>query len=166
MCIRDSPRTGTGTLLLLHSHEVIATIEFDRIPINKNTNRSISTSDASKLSFNVYFRNKHGDASRWRAKHLGMTYRNFDIRFTETFVTMSNTITSCNVSHLITVYLRGAISADWDLRSVEVTRRIQRAWACFERYNGHILPSECAFMSEGADAESRGNRDTSIRCVT
>ena len=32
------------------------------------------------------------------------------------------------------VYLGGAISADWDLRSVEVTRRIQRAWACFGRY--------------------------------
>ena len=29
------------------------------------------------------------------------------------------------------MYLGGAISADWDLRSVEVTRRIQRAWACF-----------------------------------
>ena len=32
------------------------------------------------------------------------------------------------------VYLGGAISADWDLRSVEVTRRIQMAWACFGRY--------------------------------
>ena len=29
------------------------------------------------------------------------------------------------------VYLGGAVSADWDLRSVDVTRRIQRAWACF-----------------------------------
>ena len=30
-------------------------------------------------------------------------------------------------------YLGGAISADWNLRSDEVTRRIQRAWACFGR---------------------------------
>ena len=29
------------------------------------------------------------------------------------------------------VYLGGCISADWDLQSVEVTLRIQRAWACF-----------------------------------
>ena len=36
------------------------------------------------------------------------------------------------------VYLGGAISADWDLRSVEVTRRIQRAWACFGRYKMEI----------------------------
>ena len=36
------------------------------------------------------------------------------------------------------VYLGGAISADWDLRSVEVTRRIQRAWACFVRYKMEI----------------------------
>ena len=35
-------------------------------------------------------------------------------------------------------YLGGAISADWDLRSVEVTRRIQRAWACFVRYKMEI----------------------------
>ena len=32
------------------------------------------------------------------------------------------------------VYLGRAISVDWDLKSVEVTRRIQRAWACFGRY--------------------------------
>ena len=32
------------------------------------------------------------------------------------------------------VYLGGAISADWDLRIIEVMRRIQRAWACFGRY--------------------------------
>ena len=36
------------------------------------------------------------------------------------------------------VYLGGAISADWDLRSFEVTRRIQRAWACFGRYEMEI----------------------------
>ena len=36
------------------------------------------------------------------------------------------------------LYLGGAISADWDLRSVEVTRRIQRAWACFGRENTEI----------------------------
>ena len=29
------------------------------------------------------------------------------------------------------VYLGGAVSADWDLKSVEVTLRIQRAWACY-----------------------------------
>ena len=32
------------------------------------------------------------------------------------------------------VYLGGAISADWTRRSVEVARRLQRAWACFGRY--------------------------------
>ena len=53
------------------------------------------------------------------------------------------------------VYLGGAISADWDLRSVEVTRRIQRAWACFGRYKTEIY--------EGADAESRGNGDAIVR---
>ena len=36
------------------------------------------------------------------------------------------------------VYLGGAISADWDLGSVEVTRRIKRAWACFGRYKMEI----------------------------
>ena len=32
------------------------------------------------------------------------------------------------------VYLGGAISTDWDLASVELTRRIQRAWAWFGGY--------------------------------
>ena len=36
------------------------------------------------------------------------------------------------------VYLGGGISADWDLRRVEVTCRIQRAWACFGRYKMEI----------------------------
>ena len=36
------------------------------------------------------------------------------------------------------VYLGGAISADRDLRSVEVTRRIKRVWACFGRYKMEI----------------------------
>ena len=36
------------------------------------------------------------------------------------------------------VYLGGAISADWDLRRVEVTRRIQKAWACFGQYKMEI----------------------------
>ena len=36
------------------------------------------------------------------------------------------------------VYFGGAISADWDLKSVEVTRRIQGAWACFGRYKVEI----------------------------
>ena len=30
--------------------------------------------------------------------------------------------------------LDGAISADWDIRSVEVASRIQRTWACFGLY--------------------------------
>ena len=43
------------------------------------------------------------------------------------------------------VYLGGAISADWDLRSIEVKRRIQRAWASFGRYKMEIYdrPSVC-----------------------
>ena len=36
------------------------------------------------------------------------------------------------------VYLGGAISADWDLRSVEARRRIQGVWACFGRYKMEI----------------------------
>ena len=36
------------------------------------------------------------------------------------------------------VYLGGAISAGWDLRSVEIARRIQRAWACSGRYKMEI----------------------------
>ena len=32
------------------------------------------------------------------------------------------------------VCLGGAINADWDLRSVQLTRRIQRGWACFGWY--------------------------------
>ena len=36
------------------------------------------------------------------------------------------------------VYLGGAISADWDLRSVVAKRRIQRAWACFGRHKMEI----------------------------
>ena len=35
------------------------------------------------------------------------------------------------------VYLDGAITADRDL-SIEITRRIQRAWACFQRYKMEI----------------------------
>ena len=37
--------------------------------------------------------------------------------------------------------LGGATSADWDLRSVEITRRIQRAWACFGRHKIEICDS-------------------------
>ena len=36
------------------------------------------------------------------------------------------------------VQLGGAINVDWDLRSVEVARRIQRAWVCFGRYKMEI----------------------------
>ena len=35
------------------------------------------------------------------------------------------------------VYLGGAINADRDL-SIEITRRLQRAWACFQRYKMEI----------------------------
>ena len=35
------------------------------------------------------------------------------------------------------VYLGGAITADRDL-SIEITRRLQRAWACFQRYDMEI----------------------------
>ena len=36
------------------------------------------------------------------------------------------------------VYLGGAVSADWDPRRIEVTRRIQSAWACFGRHKMEI----------------------------
>ena len=36
------------------------------------------------------------------------------------------------------VCLGGAISADWDLRNIEVMSRIQREWACFGRYKTRI----------------------------
>ena len=62
------------------------------------------------------------------------------------------------------VYLGGAISADWDLRRVEVTRRIQRAWACFGRYEMEIYDRPSVrFTPEGADAESRGAGDATVR---
>ena len=35
------------------------------------------------------------------------------------------------------VYLGGAITADRDL-SIEITRRLQRAWACFQRYKMEV----------------------------
>ena len=35
------------------------------------------------------------------------------------------------------MYLGGAITADGDL-SIEITRRLQRAWACFQRYKMEI----------------------------
>ena len=35
------------------------------------------------------------------------------------------------------VYLGGSITADRDL-SIEITRRLQRAWACFPRYKMEI----------------------------
>ena len=41
------------------------------------------------------------------------------------------------------VYLGGAISADWDLRSVGAKRRIQRAWACFGRYKMETYDRPC-----------------------
>ena len=44
------------------------------------------------------------------------------------------------------VYLGGTISADWDLRSVEVTHRLQTSWVCFGRYKMEIYdrPSVCS----------------------
>ena len=35
------------------------------------------------------------------------------------------------------VYLGGAITADRDI-TIEITRRLQRAWACFQRYKMEI----------------------------
>ena len=35
------------------------------------------------------------------------------------------------------VYLGGAITADRDI-SIEITRHLQRAWACFQRYKMEI----------------------------
>ena len=42
------------------------------------------------------------------------------------------------------VHLGGAITADRDL-SIEITRRLQRAWACFQRYKIEIYdrPGVC-----------------------
>ena len=51
------------------------------------------------------------------------------------------TVTAAGQVHKQTVeflYLGGAVSVDWDLRSVEVTRLIQRACACFGRYKMEI----------------------------
>ena len=50
------------------------------------------------------------------------------------------------------VYLGGAITADRDL-SIEITRRLQRAWACFQQ-DGNLLSPGCALTVEGAVAES------------
>ena len=44
------------------------------------------------------------------------------------------------------VYLGEAVSADWDLRSIEVTRRIQKAWACFGRYTTEIYDRPSVFL--------------------
>lgn len=45
-------------------------------------------------------------------------------------------------------------------RRVEVTRRLQRAWACLGRYESNI---GCAPTREGGDAESRGGRHVALR---
>ena len=46
----------------------------------------------------------------------------------------------------VCVYLGGAITADRNL-SIEITRRLQRAWACFQRYKMEIYdrPRVCAY---------------------
>ena len=49
-------------------------------------------------------------------------------------------------------YLGGAITADRD-RSIEIMRRLQRAWACFQRHKMDLLLRGCALMIEGAVAE-------------
>ena len=51
---------------------------------------------------------------------------------------MPFTVTAAGKQTAEFVYLGGAISADWDFRSVEVTRPIQRAWAGFGRYKMEI----------------------------
>ena len=64
------------------------------------------------------------------------------------------------------VYLGGAITADRDLR-IETTRRLQRSWACLQRYKMVICDQQSMrFFVEGAVGESRGNRDTTLRLHT
>ena len=43
------------------------------------------------------------------------------------------------------VYLGGAITADRDL-NIEITRRLQRAWACFQRYKMEIYDRPCVHL--------------------
>lgn len=66
------------------------------------------------------------------------------------------------------LHLGGAISVEMDL-SVEVTQLLQRVWSCFGRGRvGNLRPPGGALAAEGADAESRGNRDAYCvlyRCV-
>ena len=63
------------------------------------------------------------------------------------------------------VYLDGAISADREL-SIEIKRRLQRAWACFQlsKMEVHAIRSpRCALTVYSAVAECRGDRDTNLR---
>ena len=61
------------------------------------------------------------------------------------------------------VYSGGAISANRDL-SVEVTRRLQRAWAFFQRYKIEIYDRPGVRLRLKVKvAESPGDRDTTLR---
>ena len=62
------------------------------------------------------------------------------------------------------VYVGGAITADREL-CIETPHCLQRAWAFFQRYKIEIYdrPGVCALTVEGAVAESRGDRDTTLR---
>ena len=63
------------------------------------------------------------------------------------------------------VNLGGAISAYWTRRSVDVTRRLQRAWAFFERHNIEIYDSlGLRLRLKGcADVGGRGDRNVALR---
>ena len=60
-------------------------------------------------------------------------------------------------------YLGGVISADWELKSVEVTGLIQRAWACFGRYKMEIYDSPSVCLRPKVRMPSRGSRDATVR---
>ena len=68
---------------------------------------------------------------------------------------------------IFTSYVGGAIRADREL-SVEIMRRLERTWACFQRYMMEIYdrPGMRLRTAEGADAESRGDRDTARISLT
>ena len=51
------------------------------------------------------------------------------------------------------VYLGGAITANRDL-SIEITRRLQRAWACFQRYKMEIYDRPCVRLLKAEVVET------------
>lgn len=61
------------------------------------------------------------------------------------------------------VCLGETISADRDLRSVEVILRLQRAGGRFRVKNyENLRPPGCSVSPEGVDAQQRGNRDATV----